>query len=299
MRHVAAFLFALTAALASACAQPAPQAQPSWAAFANPRPIVIQGYDGETMEPFLSRDGRVLFFNNRNDPANQTDLRWAERVDDLTFRYRGLIEGANSPDLDGVATLSASGRLCFISPRTYFETLASVYCGAWNGERALDAALQRDLTDHILGRLAFDVEIAADGETIVFADGRFNGGPAPVRADLRMAVWRDGRFQLAPERDAQLAALNTNALEYAPALSSDGLLIAFTRAEGRPPFVRFGIWIARRASADAPFGPPVRIRAVNGGLFEAPAFSPDNRALYYHRLEHGRYSLWRVALPNS
>jgi hypothetical protein len=286
--------FALT--LAVACAQPAPPMPPRWAEFSEPQPVRILGYNGDAMEPFLSRDGQTLFFNNRNHPPERTDLHWAERVDDLTFRYRGRVDGANSDHLDGVATLSRNGRFCFVSPRTYFETLASVYCGQWTGRRVENASLQRGLSDNVLGRLIFDVEIAASGESVVFADGVFDGGPAPTRADLRAGAWRGGGLVLAPERDATLRALNTSALEYAPALSSDELTIAFTRAEGRPPFVQFGIWLARRERLDEPFGPPVRIEAIRGGLFEAAAFSPDDRALYYHRLERERYSLWRVAL---
>jgi hypothetical protein len=104
---------------------------------------------------------------------------------------------------------------------------------------------------------------------------------------------------ITPENDATLEALNTPALEFAPALSSDGLMIAFTRAEGRLPLIRFGIWLARRDDVSAAFGEPVLISAISGGLFEAPTFSPDNRALYHHRAENDRYSLWRVSLPSQ
>lgn len=296
MKNALVALSALVACtLALACAQPTPVDSPSWAAFGDPQSVTIAGYDGEAMEPFLSRDGRVLFFNNRNDPAEQTDLHWAERIDDLTFRYRGLVQGANTGDsLDAVATMSAAGRLCFVSLRSYLQTLGTIFCGDWTGDGVADVALQPALTQNLLGRLAFDVEISADGGAIVYADGTFTGNPFPERADLRTASLRAGRFVITPESDATLQALNTSALEFAPALSSDGLLIAFTRAEGRLPFVRFGIWIAQRDAPDAAFGAPVRIDAIRGGLFEAPSFSPGNRAIYYHRLENERYSLWRV-----
>jgi hypothetical protein len=41
------------------------------------------------MEPFLTRDGNFLFFNNSNDPKVDTNLFWASRIDDLTFSASG------------------------------------------------------------------------------------------------------------------------------------------------------------------------------------------------------------------
>jgi hypothetical protein len=73
--HILALLTALAAsAFASACAQSTSVEAPSWAAFENPQPVTVTGYSGDLMEPFLSRDGQILFFNNRNPPAEQTDL---------------------------------------------------------------------------------------------------------------------------------------------------------------------------------------------------------------------------------
>jgi hypothetical protein len=54
-------------------------------AFTNPTSVSIAGYSGAAMEPFISKGGQFLFFNNRNDPAVNTDLFYAARVDDATF----------------------------------------------------------------------------------------------------------------------------------------------------------------------------------------------------------------------
>ena len=51
------------------------------------------------MEPFLSRNGQTLLFNNRNDPSVNTDLHLATRVDSLTFRSLGRLASANTADL--------------------------------------------------------------------------------------------------------------------------------------------------------------------------------------------------------
>lgn len=52
--------------------------------------------------------------------------------------------------------------------------------------------------------------------------------------------------------------------------------------------------MARRDAPSRPFGPPVRIDAIKG-YAEAPTFSPDDRALYFHRREGDRFTIWRVA----
>ena len=65
-----AALGALLAAPSGVAARPAP----AWATFGAAQPVTILGYADHAMEPFLSRDGAILFFNNRNDPPEQTDL---------------------------------------------------------------------------------------------------------------------------------------------------------------------------------------------------------------------------------
>ena len=92
------------------------------------------------MEPFLTRDGRYLLFNNSNAVPSQTDLHWAERIDDLTFEYRGRLEGANSPDLDAVASVDSSGSIFFITTRSYAQNLITIYRGKFEEGIVRDAA---------------------------------------------------------------------------------------------------------------------------------------------------------------
>ncbi|NBC86302.1 MAG: hypothetical protein GVY25_08930 [Bacteroidetes bacterium] len=48
-------------------------ADATYDAFSAPARVQINGYDGDAMEPFLSRDGQFLLFNNRNDPSVNND----------------------------------------------------------------------------------------------------------------------------------------------------------------------------------------------------------------------------------
>ncbi len=279
---------AIAALLSSACA---PKENPTaYAGFGEPRRVTIRGYDGDAMEPFVSRDGRYLLFNNSNDPAVNTNLHFAARVDDLTFDYRGEINGVNSPALEGVPSLDSAGNLYFVSTRSYDQTLSTLYRGRFRDGAVTGVELVPGVSRRQRGSLIFDAEVSADGNTLWVVDGEFTGSPLPRSADIVIAV-RDGAgFRRLPASAELLRNVNTRALEYAPAVSRDGLELVFTRIEGSSP----AIWRAVRRSVSEPFDVPQRVAAITG-FVEAPAFSPDGRALYYHRREDKRHVIYRVA----
>src|SRR5277367_2710139 len=93
-------------------------------AFKTPEDVTIKGYAGEAMEPFLTRDGRLLLFNNRNDASENTNLHWAEKIDDLTFSYKGEIPGVNTPALEAVPSMDRDRMLYFVSTRSYPQSLS-------------------------------------------------------------------------------------------------------------------------------------------------------------------------------
>ena len=261
--------------------------------FGQPASVTIRGYSGDAMEPFLTRDGRYLLFNNSNAVPSQTDLHWAERIDDLTFEYRGRLEGANSPDLDAVASVDSSGSIFFITTRSYAQNLITIYRGKFEEGIVRDAAPVPGVSRGIVGRLNFDVEISADGNVLYFADGLFTGGPVPAAADLAVASRQeDGSFRRV-ESD-ELAAVNTSALEYAAAISSNQLELYFTRlTPGGEP----AIYHSTRASTSSAWEAPRRIDAISG-FAEAPTVSPNGRALYYHAQRSGRFVIERVSRPS-
>jgi len=128
----------MRAALLLACGrvpQPAPDL-PAYREFGAPQRVALRGCDGGAMEPFITRDNRHLLFNNRNDPRIDTRLHFAERVDDLSFDYRGEIAGTNTPALEGVPSLDRHGNLFFVSTRSHGETLSTLYRGRFDDDRA-------------------------------------------------------------------------------------------------------------------------------------------------------------------
>jgi hypothetical protein len=257
---------------------------PADQSFGQPTKVQVIGYTGHLMEPFISRNGSVLFFNNLNSPPENTNLHWATRINDSVFQYQGEVAGCNSAELDVVST------------RSYATSLAIIYRCRFNNGTASHVQLVQGLSKGQAGWLNFDVEVSADGQTLYFADGFFNGGSLPVLADLAIAQKSGSGFQRLANSDALLQQVNTpDALEYAACISNNQLELYFTRlslpvtAASEPV-----ILLSTRRGLGEPFGPPQHIPSIRG-FVEAATLSPDQRSLYYHARENGRYLLYRVS----
>jgi hypothetical protein len=179
----------------------------------------------------------------------------------------------------------------FVSTRSYKETLSTLYRGRFHDGTVSDVRLVMGVSRRQPGIVMFDAEIAADGNTLFVVDGEFTGGPHPRTADIAIAVRDGAEFRRLASSGELLKNVNTAALEYAPAQSSDLLELFFTRAAGSGPPA---IFRTVRASAAAPFETPQRVAALTG-FVEAPALSDDGRSLYYHKLEGGRFLIYRVS----
>lgn len=252
------------------------------------------------MEPFITRDGQYLLFNNLNDPSENTDLHWAERVSDEEFRYRGKVTGANTKALEGVPTIDRSGNLYFVSTRSYEQTLSTIYRGRFDMGVVTGVELVEGISPRIPGIVNFDAEISADGEVLVGVDGDLTGGPLPKTADLFLARRAGNRFQRLPGDRGVFANLNTSALEYAPALSQDGLEIFFTRMSKSLFGASLTIEHAVRMAVDQPFPSSTTISSISG-FVEAPSITGDGRGLYFHKKVDGVFRIFMTTrnLPTA
>lgn len=263
--------------------------------FQNPRKIDIQGYTGSAMEPFISCDGRYLFFNNRNEPASETDISFAEKTGEDTFRFLGEVAGVNAPPpvLDGVPSMDDAGNFFFVSPRSYQTSLSTLHTGVFrDGQVSAIHLVPGNFSRRQRGWLTMDAEINRDGSVLYFADARFSGGAVPAESDLGLARRADGAFMVMADSAEVFRNVNTSALEYAPSTTRDGLELYFTRFAGAAPV----ILKSTRASATAPFGPPEPVSALSG-FVEAPSISCDGTALYYHRKDRNELAIYRVTRP--
>ena len=113
-----------------------------------------------------------------------------------------------------------------------------------------------------------------------------------------MVATRTGdSFAIAPRSQDLLAKVNTAALEYAPAISTDGLELYFTRASGlgtgHAEDVRLRIMVARRRLADVPFDAP-RVLDRLTGYVEAPSLSRDCSEMFFHKKVAGQFVIYRA-----
>ena len=224
------FLLLVLLAVSASCRAQNPAPPPEYRAFQHPERVTIAGYSGDAMEPFVTHDGRYLLFNNRNDPSVNTNLHYAERVDDLHFTYRGEIQGVNTDALEGVPSLSCDGTLYFVSTRSYGSTFSTIYRARFAKGVAINVELVPGISRRTPGWVNFDAEISAGGETLYSVDSQFKNG-MPATADIFIAKKHGDVFERVPDSDDVLKLVNTKALEYAPAISSDGLELFFTRVD--------------------------------------------------------------------
>jgi hypothetical protein len=292
---------------------PATSAPDVPAPFASPEEVIIEGYDGHAMEPFLARDGSILFFNNLNADSdagkpNDTNIHFARHVSSgLRFQYVGTIAGASTDldpaanELEAVPSLDREQRLFFTRTIGYGPTqLATLFQGRFADGALSDLApvgpLKNGSAPAKLGDVNMDAEVSADGATLYFTEAVFAGGGLPESADLGMAARQpDGSFAVLPDSQTRVAAINTAALEYAPCTATDDNELYFTRLPRAGPDAGTpSILVSRRANASSPWGEPARIAAITGELVEAPSISADGRALYYHARVGGRFRIFRV-----
>jgi hypothetical protein len=117
--------------------------------------------------------------------------------------------------------------------------------------------------------------LMADGATLYFASN-LKGTWDIYRSTLAAGTW---------SKPTTVDELNTSALEWAPAVTADGLTIYFGSdrsliADAGPAALT--IWVAHRTSTASPFGPAHKVVEVDLGHDEWPAWiSPDNCRLYF------------------
>jgi Tol biopolymer transport system component len=266
---------------------------PDGPTFSAPEKVTVAGYSGDVMEPFLSRDGSILLFNNSNNASVNTNLHWAIRVNDLNFEYKGELNGVNTSDLEAVPTLDQNGKLYFVSTRSYQQTYSSVYSADLSGGAGTNVALVDGVSKNQVGWVNFDIEVNATGETLYFTDGRFDLAGGPYEADIGMAIKNGGAFQR-QAGSGILKNINSPDLEYAACISPDNLELYFTKV--KVPFSSSSqaeIFLSGRKSPADLFENPVKI-AVITGFAEAPTISPDGKIIYYHVKENDRFGLYLI-----
>ncbi len=272
----------------------ATQPEPVFKGFGKAELVTVNGYTEDIMEPFISRDGKTLYFNNSNATGVNTEILSADRQPDGAFMYRGPVPGVNSPVLDGVATMDDAGWFYFVSVRSYDKDQCTIYRGRMKNGTVTGVAAVPGVSEKIPGHVNFDVDITPDGKTLYFVDSIFHNGQ-PAHATLTIAEKQpDGSFKRRTDSSKIMASVNTGKLQYAACISRDQKTLYFTRlSAGLPP--RIGIFVAHRSSVNAPFETPMKVEACDG-FVEAAALTPDEKTIYFHRKDGSKYRLYRTTL---
>ena len=261
--------------------------------FRNPKIVEIVGYDSHSMEPFISRDGKYLFFNNLNDPNSNTNLYYAERINDRKFRFKGEVKGVNTPALEAVASMDKDGNFYFVSTRSYDENLLSLFRGNFRAGKVTDVKPVEGISWRKRGWLNMDAEISADGQTLYYTQSLFDGGHIPVKSNIFVARNEGREFVPYPMSNNFTNVLNSASLEYAPSTSIDETEIYITRAEGGGGLASFKILRAMRPNRNQPFD-KVEVLYNFEGIIEAPSISSNGRLLYYHKFEKEMFRIFMM-----
>lgn len=262
--------------------------------FGKPLAVKIDNYQGHVMEPFLSRDGQLLFFNNLNAPSENTNLHWCKRVNDTLFSYEGEIANVNTSSLEAVPSMDKSNMFYFVHTGSYEKTFSTIYRAKYSLGRIEDPVLVADISRKTVGWVNFDVEISHDGKTLYFVDGRFNAHGGPYEANLVIAKKENGQFYRYHDSDHILQNINTRNLEYAAAITKNELEICFTRVSAPLNDTSSPkIYIATRKNTYEPFS-NVQLIGNLIGFVEAPTYTPDDEAIYFHKKEDDLHRLYFV-----
>ncbi|MCU0607758.1 MAG: hypothetical protein MUF78_10160 [Candidatus Edwardsbacteria bacterium] len=290
------------AGLLAGCSDPPPVGPPVqpdtttvYPAFGGEREVVITGYGGHAMEPFISGDGQALFFNSLND-GDSTSLYYATRVSDTSFACQGEVGGVNGtpPHLDAVASMDGSGRFYFVSTRDWPGVLENIQAGDYAGGAVTGVApVTGDFYVSSPGWLVMDAEIGRGGDLLYYCNARFSGGAIPEEARLGVARRQGASFAKLAASDTLLGAINdTSYLVYAPASTADGRELYVTRMHKRMASTR--ICVSVRTDTARPFSAP-RMLEISGSLVEAPTITADKRRIYYHKLAgDGKYHVYTM-----
>lgn len=274
------------------------QAGAGYEGFKNSVKVEIIGYDDDMMEPFISRDGQYLFFNNLiNAPGVNANLHYAKKVGDNSFKYKGFVDGVNTELIEGVATMDDQNMFFYMSQQGATKNKSMIHSGRFEDGKVTDVKVVLANADIGSGAIAMGPEISHDGNTLYFVSSFFNRKPREMK--IMVAHKKGGKFVLAKNSEEIMKNINTKAWEYAPAISNDGLELFFTRATGSLTGVAnasmtFAIFVAKRNSIDESFGVPQTISAVKG-FSEGPTIGGNGKTLYYHHKKgKGKFTIFKI-----
>jgi len=282
--------------------------------FKNPQPVEIYGLPKgagathlSTEEPFVSRDGRFLFFNT-GENENNKDLHYAEWVDNK-WVYRSPIgpNVNNSKEVQGNPTMDENYNFLYVDSGIKSMVRIAKFSpdnGELHSLRDFDGVPNREIkliAQKVYGNMG--VEVSANGDYVFFSRAIWDLNGLAIGkllgSDILFAEKREGKYVYNhAEAKRIMKRINTSDLEYAASISSDGLELFFTRlalADYTTGNIRSKIMRSMRTSLSQPFSNPEVIDVIGSSDFvEGPAISGDGKELYYHKHDGKKFRLYKV-----
>lgn len=190
--------------------------------WSDPELLPFSGNASQT-DPFVTPDGRRLFFAGRQSGHSDLDIWEADKTASGWSEPRVLGGDVNSPADESGPSLAPSGRLYFSSSRSGGEDLFTAEpAGSSFGEVRSLTAINTDAYE-------YQPSVSLDENTLVFAalgrpEEMHEPGALYQRSDLYISHRVDGVWQTPRHLPAPI---NTGATEQAPAFSADGRWLTF------------------------------------------------------------------------
>ncbi len=253
---------------------------PILAAWTEPLPITAVHSNNHDKAPFLSYDGKTLYFS---------------RHDGLGWHYTRIYqatrdESSGSLVVSEISTLTQSDRQVDY-PWISVDNLRMYYYIAYGDTRKL-IVTERDSVDdpwlpgvgvaelNALGDVA-NPSLTPDELTIFFTGTSVSGGEGGY--DIWMATRPDRESPFG--NVTNLTEMNSLAWDFHPSISPDGLTLYFASMRNDTS----QLFKATRASMEAPFGEPEHLSFFDspGASLQYPFLGSDGTALYFVRWPEG------------
>lgn len=265
--------------------------------FGAPERVVGIEFEGDVFGPFLSRDGRTLYFSAYVEEEQQI---YSAARDAPGAEFSRVIElsTVGSEAMDGSPFLTADGR------RLYFFSDRAGGVGSrdiWVSDIRVgdDSVSELGPDDFSAPTLVAGLNSGAgdllpwlteDELTVYFVSGRPGGrGAADIWRAQRQS--RDEPF----EAPTNVEDLSSGANEGRVVLSADGRTAFFSSSRGGGPP---DLWTATRPGDRGPFFAPERLEVLNSNASELDVMlSSDETELFFASTREGASSLWRATRP--
>ncbi len=255
--------------------------------FGQEKKVTIIGLTFDAMEPFISPDGNILFFNSLNSGGN-TNLYYATTINDTTFSFVGLVNGTYDPSpnhLDAVPSIDSLNNFFWVSLRNIPNLHRGYYL---NNNVSNISQVFGNFNILIPGWLIMDAAISYQGDLLYYCNAYFGptytecpGLPCEARLGVAQKI-NDSTFNKLPNTDVIFSNINdTNYLVYAPQVTKDGLELYYTRLLKNT--FNTEICVSVRDSINDTFSVPLVIYSNPGFFPEAATVTTDKQKLYYHQ----------------